>query len=391
MKILLIGNYKPDGIQSMDRFTSMLENHLTQFKHQVRVLRPQPVFGRMISSPKKIQKWLGYIDKFILFPFVLHQAISWADVVHICDQGNAIYTKYLQNKPHIVTCHDLFPIRAGLGEFPEYKTGWTGKQLQQMILQGLNQAQKVICVSEQTNSDVLRLSSLSEKAVSVIPSGLNYPYTPMIGTTARQRLADLGIPLDSEFILHVGANHWYKNRLGVLSIFYELILKLQKPNFYLVMVGQPITEEMHQFINQYDLSKKVIELVAIDNENLQALYSSATALLFPSLHEGFGWPIIEAQTCGCPVFTSNRPPMNVIGGDAAIYIEPGNPQAAAATIIGNLANLAEMKAKGLINSQKYSTAKMICEYISIYAEVIESFKYQKLFINQTNLKRNIFQ
>ncbi|MBD2335782.1 glycosyltransferase family 4 protein [Calothrix sp. FACHB-156] len=374
MKILLIGNYKADAIQSMDRFAAMLENYLIQFNHQVRVVRPEPFFGGIIAAPRKSRKWLGYVDKFILFPFRLRQAISWADIVHICDQGNAIYTKYLQNIPHVVSCHDLFPIRAGLGEFPEHKTGWTGKQLQQMILKGLNQAQKVICVSEQTSSDLLRLSSLSENAVSVIPSGLNYPYTPMKAKTAQERLGDLGIPGDSEFILHVGANHWYKNRLGVLSIFYELRLKLQKPNFYLVMVGKPMTKEMHQFINKYDLSNKVIELVEIDNENLRALYSSATALLFPSLYEGFGWPIIEAQACGCPVFTSNRPPMNIVGGDAAIYIEPNNPQASAEKIIDNLCKLGKMKSQGFINSQKYSTEIMISQYISIYEKLIDDKK-----------------
>ncbi|MDZ8055057.1 MAG: glycosyltransferase family 4 protein [Aulosira sp. ZfuVER01] len=368
MKILLIGNYKLDAIKSMDRFASMLETSLRQFNHQVLITRPEPFFGNIISSHKKLQKWLGYVDKFILFPSILRRAISWADVVHICDQGNAIYTQYLQNKPHLVTCHDLFPIRAGLGEFPEYKTGWTGKQFQQMIIKGLNQAQRVVCVSEQTRNDVLRLTSLSEKAVSVISTGLNYPYTPMLATTAKQRLADLGIPPDSDFILHVGANHWYKNRLGVLSIFYELML--QKPNFYLVMVGQLMTKEMHQFINKYNLSQKVIELIEIDNENLRAIYSSATALLFPSLHEGFGWPIIEAQACGCPVFTSNRPPMNIVGGDAAIYIDPNNAQESAEKIIAHLGILVNIKAKGIINSQKYSTTKMITEYISIYKQIL---------------------
>lgn len=366
MKILLVGNYKLDAIESMDRFASMLETYLSKCNIQVRVIRPQLYFGKIILYSNLLKKWLGYIDKLILFPFQLQKAASWADVVHICDHGNAIYTKYLQKIPHLVTCHDLFAIRAGLGEFPEHKTGWTGKKLQQMMLKGLNQAQMVVCVSEQTKNDLLRLSSLSENKISVIPMGLNYPYAPMQTTEIKERLASLGIPANSNFILHVGANHWYKNRIGVLSIFYELMLRLEKTNFYLVMVGKPFTDEMHQLIKKYNMTEKVIELVAIDNENLQALYSSATALLFPSLHEGFGWPIIEAQACGCPVFTSNRPPMNIVGGDAAIYIDPKNPQAAAEKIIFYLPNLENFKTKSLINSQRFRTEKMISEYIDIY-------------------------
>ncbi|MFN6460343.1 MAG: glycosyltransferase family 4 protein [Nostoc sp. DedVER02] len=370
MKILLIGNYQLDAIQSMDIFASMLENYLTQLGHQVRIIRPNPWFGKVVSSPNSLKKWLGYIDKFVLFPAQLRRALSWADIVHICDQGNAVYVKYLGNTPHVITCHDLFPIRSGLGEFPEYRTGWTGKQFQQMVMRGLNQGHKVACVSEQTKSDVLRLSSLSKSAVSVIPMGLNYPYTPMSVTESELRLKALGIPQNCQFILHVGANHWYKNRLGVLSIFYQLILQLQQPEFHLVMVGKSMTEEMRQFIKMHNITQKVIELVEIDNENLRAIYSSATALLFPSLYEGFGWPIIEAQSCGCPVFTSNRSPMNDVGGEAAIYIEPDRPKETAEKIIRNLPTLKMLKAKGFVNSQKFSAEKMISEYIKLYEQAI---------------------
>lgn len=156
-----------------------------------------------------------------------------------------------------MTCHDLLAIRSGLGEFPEYKTGLTAKKLQQMILKGLNQAQKVICVSEQTKNDVLRLSSLSENAVSLVPVGLNYSYTPMPVLEANQRLEALGVPQNCQFILHVGANHWYKNRLGVLEIFDQLTLKLKQQEFYLVMAGQPMTDEMRNFIQMHsNLTKK---------------------------------------------------------------------------------------------------------------------------------------
>ncbi|OYD99147.1 mannosyltransferase [Nostoc sp. 'Peltigera membranacea cyanobiont' 213] len=374
MKILLIGNYQLDAIQSMDIFASMLENYLTQLGHQVRIIRPNPWFGKLLSSPDSLRKWLGYIDKFVLFPAQLRQALSWADIVHICDQGNAVYVKYLENIPHVITCHDLFPIRSGLGEFPEYRTGWSGKQFQQMVMRGLNKGHKVACVSEQTKSDVLRLSFLSESAVSVIPMGLNYPYTPMTATESQARLEALEIPQNCEFVLHVGANHWYKNRLGVLSIFYQLILN--QPEFYLVMVGKPMTDKMHHFIKMHNITQKVIELVEIDNENLRAIYSSATALVFPSLYEGFGWPIIEAQACGCPVFTSNRSPMNDVGGEAAIYIEPDKPKETAEDIIRNLPTLKMLKSKGFVNSQKFSPEKMISEYIKLYHQAIDD-KYDR--------------
>jgi glycosyltransferase involved in cell wall biosynthesis len=370
MKVLLIGNYQPDRIQSMDLFAAMLTTYLTQFGYQVRVIRPTPWLGSLCPFSNIFRKWLGYIDKLIIFPPKLRQALSWADAIHICDHGNAVYTKYLQNVPHVVTCHDLLAIRSGLGEFSEYKTGWTGKVLQQMIVKGLNQSQKIACVSEQTKSDLMRLSSLEENAISVIPVGLNYPYTPMAIPEVKEYLKALGIPEDCRFLLHVGANHWYKNRLGVLAIFERLMLKLQQSDFYLVMVGKPMTDEMHKFIKIHNLTQKIIELVEVKNEDLRALYSAATALVFPSLQEGFGWPIIEAQACGCPVFTSNRPPMNDVGGEAAIYIEPNNPEQAADKILDYLPAIESFKLQGLANSRRFTAEKMMEKYIELYRQAI---------------------
>ncbi|MEL7038523.1 MAG: glycosyltransferase family 1 protein [Cyanobacteria bacterium J06592_8] len=370
MKILLIGNYQPDAITSMDKFLEVLATNLPQFGHQVKILRPQPKLGSLQPVIKPLRKWLGYIDKLVFFPSQLQKSISWADIVHICDHGNAIYTQYLQNIPHLVTCHDLLAIRSGLKEFPEYQTGWTGKKLQQMIVNGLNQAHSVVCDSKNTQNDLLRLSSIKSEAISLIHLGLNYPYSPMKYSQAKSHLERLEIPNNSHYILHVGANHWYKNRLGVLEIFKNLLPLYKSSNLHLIMVGQPLTSEMQQFIQTHHLSQNVIERVNIDPEDLRALYSSAIALLFPSLQEGFGWPIIEAQACGCPVFTSNRPPMNEIGGQAALYIDPSNPQQAAHRISLNLCKRKDMIDKGLMNVQKFQTEVMITKYIELYQNLI---------------------
>ncbi len=371
MKILLIANYVPDAQQSMQRFASMLETGLTNFGHQVRVIRPEPWIGGFSTAKSSLVKWLGYIDKFILFPPQLLQAISWAEVVHICDHSNAIYTRYLKNIPHVVTCNDLLAIRSALGEIKENPTGWTGKQLQRMILNGLNRSQRVACISEQTKRDLMRLGTLPSSSVSVIYMGLNYAYTPMAAAEATQRLEALGIPYNLPFMLHVGGNQWYKNRLGVLSIFYYLTQKIEQPELSLLMVGKEWTPPMRQFIQERNLGHRVIELISVDNEDLRAIYSAATALLFPSLQEGFGWPIIEAQACGCPVFTSNRTPMIEVGGEAAIYIDPNHPEEAANTIAVSLTTLANLKPAGFLNVQRFMPEQMIESYVKLYQETWE--------------------
>lgn len=369
MKVLLIGNYLPDQQESMQRFAKMLEVGLSQLGHEVRLLQPTFFFGRLKPSATGIGKWLGYLDKFLIFPTQLRQAAHWADVVHICDHSNAFYTKYLQAVPHIATCNDLLAIRSALGEIPQNPTRWTGRQLQQMILVGLEKAQYIACISKQTKQDLTRLVKLRGKA-SVIYMGLNYPYSPMPQPEARQRLQNLGVS-HMTFFLHVGGNQWYKNRLGVLEIFRYVKHHSNSLELNLVMAGKPFTAQMGQFIQENDLGKQVLELVAVNNEDLRALYSTAMALLFPSLQEGFGWPIAEAQACGCPVFTSDRAPMTEVGGDAAIYIDPDQPQAAATEIAQQLPHLDHLTQIGLENAKRFSARQMVESYAQIYQEVCQ--------------------
>ena len=139
------------------------------------------------------------------------------------------------------------------------------------------------------------------------------------------------------------------------------------------MAGQPFMPEMRRF--QYDnaAGRDVIELIDPSNEELQALYSCASLMLFPSLQEGFGWPIIEAQACGCPVVTSNRMPMTEIGGDAATYIDPDNIEEAAATIAGRICARSQPCEKSLKNAERFSASKMISRYLSLHQSLLNAW------------------
>jgi glycosyltransferase involved in cell wall biosynthesis len=129
---------------------------------------------------------------------------------------------------------------------------------------------------------------------------------------------------------------------------------------------------MTKFIGVVGIGDRVKELGSVSNEDLCALYSRAEGLLFPSLEEGFGWPVLEAQASGCPVFTSNRAPMTEVGGDAAVYIDPNNPVTAAEVINQHLDDLQGMRERGLVNAQKFSNLKMRDAYIEIYEQLVKS-------------------
>ncbi|MFC1789200.1 glycosyltransferase family 4 protein, partial [Thermodesulfobacteriota bacterium] len=306
MKILLIGNYPYLKSQSMDRFASLLFDGLKSREHDVRLLKPLPLIGRLRPSPTGLGKWLGYLDRFILFRPLLKQTVDWADVVHICDQANAVYVPWLKGKPHVVTCHDMLAISSALGEIREHTTGVTGRIYQRWILAGLKKSQHLICVSETTREDLLRLTGLAPDRVSVVRNGLNYPYRPMSGRESLYHIKQMGLANVSPFFLNVGNNNWYKNKEGLLRIFGQMARLAGDEEGNLVIVGAGLNERLRVLAQKNGICDRIRELSNVTNEQLCALYSAAEALIFPSLSEGFGWPIIEAQACGCPVFTSNR-------------------------------------------------------------------------------------
>ena len=369
MKILLVGNYSADEQRSMLGFADALEAGLREQGQEVRRIAPRPRLSRWKGSNGGVEKWLGYADKFLLFPPELKRAAAWADIVHVCDQGNAMYMSYLRSVPHLLTCHDLLAIRSALGEFPDWPTGRTGKIYQSLILRGLNQSRHVACVSEATRQDVLRLSRLNPECLRLIPNGLYQPYSPMPDAESEPLLQSLGLPPGRRFLLHVGGNQPYKNRPMTLEIFQALRSQADWGDMRLVLAGKPLPTTMRATIDRLKLTDRVLECRDPTFEHLRALYSRADGLVFPSLDEGFGMPILEAQACGCPVFTSNRAPMTEVGGDAA-YFDPLQPVTAAQVIAVNLGNRERMARAGLENARRFTHQRMVFDYLQVYERIL---------------------
>lgn len=372
MKVLLIGNYEYNRQPGMHRFVNLLQHGLTEAGCDVLWVKPPSVLGRLKSGESGLGKWVGYFDRFVLFPSHLRRIVQWADVVHICDQANSVYVPWLMGKPNVVTCHDMMAIRSALGEIPQNLTRWSGRVFQRWILSGLRQAQRVVCVSEQTRVELLRVANLPQERITVTPNALHYRFRPMVLEEAEEHLLAMGLANERPFLLHVGGNEWYKNREGVLRIFYHLVKQPGYEQHRLFMAGKPWTPRMRNYIGEMGFVGRIKGLVDVSDEQLRALYSTAEALIFPSLHEGFGWPIIEAQACGCLVVTSDRPPMTDVGGDGALYIDPDDEAGAACRIAEGLINRHPYREEGFMNATRFSNEGMITGYLDAYKFVLKS-------------------
>jgi glycosyltransferase involved in cell wall biosynthesis len=380
MRILLVGNYSLDKQTSMLRYVEMLCEQMRLRGHEVEVIRPQPVVGDWVRQPF-LRKWLGYVDKYLIFPAVLRGRARGFDVVHVCDHSSSMYLAHTGGRLASITCHDLLAIESACGKYSEQKISFSGKILQRWILRHLAGARDVVCVSGHTASGLAAMSQDAGQRVSVIPNALNPGCSPATGGEIMRMRERIGIAVGETYLLHVGAEAWYKNRAGVVRIFAILLQRLRSgggPPLRLVMAGQELTRETRDFIQANLPAGSVIEVASPCDDDLWALYSGAAALLFPSLQEGFGWPPIEAQSCGCPVIVSNRPPMTEVADEAALYIDPADELGAAALIEANLDGLAALREPGFRNAKRFAPSVVFDAYEEFFFGVARQQTEQTL-------------
>jgi glycosyltransferase involved in cell wall biosynthesis len=375
MKVLLIANYVPDGQNSMLAFRRVLERELPRLGCEVRVISPPGRLLRFFES-SRWRKWPAYVDKFVLFMPSLARPARWADVVHVLDHSNSLYVPWVDGRPNVVTCHDVVAVQAAKGMVEGWNVGRFGRLLQRLIMRGLARADLIACVSDLTQRDLKALGFADERRITTVLNGLNDDFSPTPPDEARRLLARFGLATDDRYLIHVGIELDRKNRRGVLEAFIALQERAAAAGTRpvarrLVFVGPELPRELAQLAQGHGVLDRVQTLQQVSHEELRALYSGAVALVFPSLQEGFGWPVIEAQACGCPVFTSDRAPMNEIGGAGAVYVDPLDPPAIAAAIEQATPRLDDMRRLGLENAAHYTAAQMAANYLAAYQRAID--------------------
>src|SRR5262249_26954971 len=141
------------------------------------------------------------------------------------------------------------------------------------------------------------------------------------------------------YFLAIGPTYPHKNFEFLIETYNELNSEIKKSHRLLIVGGlKGYLGEIKRLVNELNLENNVKFLGYVPAEELPSLYQNAECLIFPSLYEGFGFPLVEAMACGCPVLASNTSSMPEICGDAAIYFDPTNKQSlkkAIEEIIGN--------------------------------------------------------
>jgi glycosyltransferase involved in cell wall biosynthesis len=376
MRIILIGNYLPDKQESMIRFADLLNDGFRQAGVPSEIWTPKVLFGSKTKSTNSgIGKWLGYLDKYLVFPLVLIARVRRKEFnnpntrFHVCDHSNAPYLKYLPKNRTGITCHDVIAIRGGLGytDFSEQASAF-GKILQRWILHHLERAKTIAFVSRLTLKQFQELASAKEpsgKNWKVIHNSFNADFKPIQKDEAIEVLRSFNIDQKVPFLLHVGSDLPRKNRKLLLDMVSSLNGGSQVNICY---AGESLNNELLAHADRLGLRNQVISIVKPNHRSLVALYSLCDAFVFPSLSEGFGWPVIEAQACGAPVIASNIEPMPEVSGGAALHADPTQPQefAKAYLALQNKDSRAEVIKKGFENGARFDHKLMIRAYLDLH-------------------------
>ena len=161
-----------------------------------------------------------------------------------------------------------------------------------------------------------------------------------------------------------------KNRAGVLR---SLALAREYWKGRVVFAVEPLQDGERAVLRELNLSgDAVIEIPHPDHDQLAALYSRAHALVFPSYCEGYGWPVLEAEACGCPVICSNVTSLPEVAGDAGILLAPDDHRGYADAILSlsDYDTRTKRIAAGLAHAAQFSEARMFDAYLQLYQRAL---------------------
>jgi glycosyltransferase involved in cell wall biosynthesis len=245
--------------------------------------------------------------------------------------------------PFVFTIHDLSHVYC-----PENSSLPIQLYYATIMKRACQRAVSILTVSEFTRSQIVKWSGVSPEKVFNVGCGVDAAYRPD------------GDPysLSFPYLLCVSNRKRHKNEFRVVEAFATTDLPA---GMHLVFTGAP-TAELTGCIKRFHITERVYFAGAVPETKLPALYRGAEALVFPSLYEGFGLPVLEAMACGTPVVTANVTAMPEVAGGAALLVDPTSVvqiSAAMVRIVSDTALRQRLRQKGVARASQFSWANTV--------------------------------
>lgn len=264
------------------------------------------------------------------------------------------FLPFLRKKPFVLVLHDMtHELYPNTSSAKDKTIAWKKKLVYK--------ADKIIAISENTKKDIIKFYGIEESKIEVI----------YWATTLKPPQKKVNLDLPKKYIMFVGNRGKYKN----FNRFFNACAPLLKDDLELNIVcagSSAFSKEEKKRFEEEGLGGRVLHVRFKDDEELACIYSSAICLVYPSLYEGFGSPILEAFSCGCPIVLSNRSSLPEIGGDAVVMFNPEDEKSilnSVMEVVYDKKLRESMIKKGKERVKMFTYDRTIDNYLKVFREI----------------------
>lgn len=278
-------------------------------------------------------------------------------------------TPLVKPAPTVVTIHDLVPLVV-----PGYHRGRQSSLYASLMAAAVKRADAIITVSEHSKGDIVRVLGIPPDRVHVTHEAADERFSP--GPASEEVTSKYRLP--QRFVLYMGGAECRKNLETLVRAWARAARTMQKREIKLVLVADfPPPDDLYPdipaLVGELGLSRDVLIVPRVDEEDKPHLYRCAVAFCFPSLYEGFGLPPLEAMASGTPTLTSNATSIPEVVGDAAILLDPLDPAAwseAMTHVVESDSAQAELRRRGIERSGRFRWMGTAEGTVRVYREVL---------------------
>lgn len=313
----------------------------------------------------------SYAARFLRYPLAASRLRG--DVYHVIDHGYAHVAALLPPERVVISCHDLMLLNAAEGR-AGFAPGRLSLARFRWSTSYLRHAACVVCPSETTKRDVVRLRGVPADRIGVVPYGVGARFRPLTTDERARARASLGAA-GRHVLLHVSTGDPYKNVAGTLRVL--AALRADGADVTLVRAGKRLTDEQSRLARDLGVTGAIIDAGRVPDDRLVELYNACDVLLFPSFHEGYGWPPLEAMACGTPVVTSDCAPLVEVTGGAALTAPADDVAALARAVRAILESedlRTEMRARGIDRAAQFTWRRTVDGFVEVYERVAEDVR-----------------
>ena len=259
--------------------------------------------------------------------------------------------------PVVITVHDMI--------HEKFKSNFgTADRTSEAKRAAVKRADRIICVSESTRTDLIELFGPNPGKIKTIHSGVSLP-----------KAVEPVVPpvLPRPYFLYLGQRGGHKNFRTLLTAYASSALA--RGDFDLIAFGvSGFTRLENEALRAAGLNSMQVRHLSGDDALLGHLYRNATAFVYPSLYEGFGFPPLEAMSCGCPVICSNTSSVPEVVGDAGLYFDPRSVEAlreALELAVSSAELRARLVARGYERVKIFSYERCAAETLEVYRDALQ--------------------